>query len=60
VNVTSPTASENKRRLTESDPNRRAANISRLRQLNESPAMQREALLLATRLVTSPAGVNPP
>ncbi|MDP9877421.1 2-polyprenyl-6-methoxyphenol hydroxylase-like FAD-dependent oxidoreductase [Variovorax boronicumulans] len=58
VNVTSPAASENKRRLTESDPNRRAADISRLRQLNQSPAMQREALLLATRLVTAPTGVK--
>lgn len=54
VNVTSPTASENKRRLMESDPAHRAADIARLRQLNESPAMQREALLLANRLVSAP------
>lgn len=60
VNVTSPAASENKRRLTESDPNRRAADIARLRQLYESPAMQREALLLATGRVTLPAGVEMP
>ncbi|HEY8356311.1 MAG TPA: FAD-dependent monooxygenase, partial [Ramlibacter sp.] len=54
VNVTSPAASENKRRLMEADPARRAADIARLRQLNESPAMQREALLFATRLVSAP------
>lgn len=60
VNVTSPAASENKRRLMEADPERRAADIARLRQLNESPAMQREALLLATRLVSAPSGVSAP
>jgi 2-polyprenyl-6-methoxyphenol hydroxylase-like FAD-dependent oxidoreductase len=54
VNVTSPAASENKRRLMESDPARRAADVARLREVNQSPAMQRDALLLATRLVSAP------
>jgi 2-polyprenyl-6-methoxyphenol hydroxylase-like FAD-dependent oxidoreductase len=54
VNVTSPAATENKRRLMETDPERRAADIARLRQLNASPQMQREALLFAKRLVSAP------
>jgi 2-polyprenyl-6-methoxyphenol hydroxylase-like FAD-dependent oxidoreductase len=54
VNVTSPTASENKRRLMETDPARRAADIARLRQLNDDVELQRQALLLSNRLVSRP------
>jgi 2-polyprenyl-6-methoxyphenol hydroxylase-like FAD-dependent oxidoreductase len=48
--VTSPTASENKRRLAERDPERRRADLERLRRLDADPAFQREVLLMPERL----------
>jgi 2-polyprenyl-6-methoxyphenol hydroxylase-like FAD-dependent oxidoreductase len=48
--VTSPTASENKRRLAERDPERRRSDLERLRRLDADPAFQREVLLLPEQL----------
>jgi 2-polyprenyl-6-methoxyphenol hydroxylase-like FAD-dependent oxidoreductase len=48
--VTSPTASENKRRLAERDPQRRRTDLERLRRLDADPAFQREVLLMPEQL----------
>lgn len=47
VNYTSPTTTENKRRLAESDPARRAADREALRRIAQEPKLQ-ESLLMAT------------
>jgi 2-polyprenyl-6-methoxyphenol hydroxylase-like FAD-dependent oxidoreductase len=52
--VTSPTATENKRRLAERDPERRRADRERLRRLDADPELQREALLVPEQLVSRP------
>lgn len=48
--VTSPTASENKRRLSENDPERRRADLERLRRIDADPEFQREVLLFPAQL----------
>lgn len=52
--VTSPTASENKRRLTERDPARRKADLERLRRIDSDPEFQREVLLFPEQLKSRP------
>jgi 2-polyprenyl-6-methoxyphenol hydroxylase-like FAD-dependent oxidoreductase len=54
--VTSPAASENKRRLAERDPARRRADLERLRRLDADPGFQREVLLFPERLKSRPYG----
>jgi len=49
--VTAPTARENRRRVSERDPERRRADIERLRRLGADPALAREALLSVFRLI---------
>lgn len=48
---TSPTASENKRRLAEADPARRAEDRARLARIDTDPAFQRDVLLATQKLV---------
>ena len=52
--VTSPTASENKRRLTEREPARRKADLERLRRIDSDPEFQREVLLFPEQLKSRP------
>jgi len=52
--VTSPTASENKRRLTERDPARRKADLERLRRIDADSEFQREVLLFPEQLKSRP------
>jgi 2-polyprenyl-6-methoxyphenol hydroxylase-like FAD-dependent oxidoreductase len=52
--VTSPTASENKRRLGERDPEQRKADLERLRRIDADPAFQREVLLMPEKLKSRP------
>lgn len=52
LEVASPAASENKRRLAEADPGRRAADLARLKRLNADQDFQRETLLATTLLVS--------
>jgi 4-nitrocatechol/4-nitrophenol 4-monooxygenase len=49
--VVSPAATENRRRIGEHDPGRRAEDRARLRRLQEDPDLAREVLLFAYRLV---------
>jgi 2-polyprenyl-6-methoxyphenol hydroxylase-like FAD-dependent oxidoreductase len=56
VEFTSPTASENKRRLGERDPERRKADLERLRRLDADPELQRQVLLQPEKLVSRPRG----
>ncbi len=51
LEVTSPTAQENRRRASESDPERRRADVARLERLERDPEAAREALLAVYRLV---------
>lgn len=51
LEVTAPTAQENRRRIGERDPERRREDAERLRRLSEDPAAAREALLNVFRLV---------
>jgi 2-polyprenyl-6-methoxyphenol hydroxylase-like FAD-dependent oxidoreductase len=51
LEVVSPTAQENRRRVSERDPERHRADVERLRRLNDDPALAREALLSVFRLV---------
>lgn len=51
LEVTAPTAKENRRRISERDPERRKADYERLRRLTEDPAAAREALLGVFQLV---------
>jgi 4-nitrocatechol/4-nitrophenol 4-monooxygenase len=52
--VTSPTASENKRRLAERDPARRKADLERLRRIDADSEFQREVLLFPEQLKSRP------
>ena len=52
--VTSPTASENKRRLAERDRRRRKADLERLRRIDSDPEFQREVLLFPEQLKSRP------
>ena len=54
LDFTSPTASENKRRLGETDPARRQADLERLRRLNDDPELQRQALMGTRALLSQP------
>jgi 2-polyprenyl-6-methoxyphenol hydroxylase-like FAD-dependent oxidoreductase len=56
VNIASPAASENKRRLSEADPQKRKADLERLARLNGDRAFQREALLFPMQLQSRPYG----
>ena len=47
----SPAARENKRRLSETDPDRHAADMARLRLISADKALQREALRFTSNLV---------
>lgn len=51
LEVVSPAARENKRRLMESDPKRRRADQERLRRLGEDPDFAREVLLFTQNMV---------
>jgi 2-polyprenyl-6-methoxyphenol hydroxylase-like FAD-dependent oxidoreductase len=51
LEVTAPTAKENRRRVSERDPDRRAADHARLRSLTNEPALARQALLGVFQLV---------
>lgn len=55
--VTGPAAAENKRRLSETDPNRKRADNERFRRINEDPAFAREVLLAGFRLLGNPIGL---
>jgi 2-polyprenyl-6-methoxyphenol hydroxylase-like FAD-dependent oxidoreductase len=61
LEVTSPAAQENRRRIGERDPERRRADRERLRQLAADPELARQALLSVFRLVGSnPIGLGVP
>ncbi|MBX5459843.1 MAG: FAD-dependent monooxygenase [Steroidobacteraceae bacterium] len=51
LEVTAPTAKENRRRLSERDPARRQADAERLRRLTNDPELARQALLGVFQLV---------
>jgi len=51
LEVTAPTAKENRRRVSERDPQRRSADADRLRRLTEDPEAARQALLHVHQLV---------
>jgi 2-polyprenyl-6-methoxyphenol hydroxylase-like FAD-dependent oxidoreductase len=51
LDVTAPTAKENRRRVGERDPERRRADAERFRRLTDNPAAAREALLGVFQLV---------
>jgi 2-polyprenyl-6-methoxyphenol hydroxylase-like FAD-dependent oxidoreductase len=53
LDVTAPTAKENRRRVGERDPERRRADAQRFRRLTEDPVAAREALLGVFQLVGS-------
>ena len=55
--VTGPTAAENKRRLQESDPEKKRADNQRFDKLRDDPQFQREALTFTYKLVGRPIGV---
>lgn len=55
--VTGPTAAENKRRLKETDPEKKRADNERFRKLRDDPQFQREALTFTYKLVGRPIGV---
>ena len=57
LEVTGPTASENKRRLKETDPDKKRADNERFRRLREDPQFQREVLSFTYKLVGRPIGV---
>jgi hypothetical protein len=52
--LASNTASENKRRLGERDPERRRMDLERLRRLDADPGFQREVLLMPEQLQSRP------
>jgi 2-polyprenyl-6-methoxyphenol hydroxylase-like FAD-dependent oxidoreductase len=54
LSFTGPTSAENKRRLQESDPQRKQADGERLRRLQEEPAFRREMLLMLNKLAPRP------
>ncbi|HVY79672.1 MAG TPA: FAD-dependent monooxygenase [Steroidobacteraceae bacterium] len=51
LDVTAPTAKENRRRVSERDPEKRRADAERLRRLSRDPEFAREVLLGVTQLV---------
>ncbi len=54
LEVTGPTARENKRRMTEADPERKKADFERLQQLHNDTQFQRTALTMTYKLVGNP------
>ena len=50
TSYTSPTTTENKRRLSESDPEKRAADRARMRMIQDDPRMQEDLLLATNKL----------
>ena len=54
LEVVSPLAQENRRRVSESDPERRRADAQRLRQISEDPVAGRSALLTVFQIVGRP------
>lgn len=60
LEVTGPTAKENKRRMTESDPERKKADFERLQQLHNDTQFQRTALTMTHKLVGNPIGIPAP
>lgn len=54
VDVVSPVTAENKRRLMESDPERRKGDLDRLRRITTDPAFAREMLLSTFKLIGTP------
>jgi 2-polyprenyl-6-methoxyphenol hydroxylase-like FAD-dependent oxidoreductase len=57
LEVSSPGASENKRRLAERDPARQRRDAEHFRRLNEDPAYEREALAYSFKLAGNPMPV---
>jgi 2-polyprenyl-6-methoxyphenol hydroxylase-like FAD-dependent oxidoreductase len=57
LDVTGPTAAENKRRLKETDPEKKRADNARFQKLRDDPQFQREALTFTYKLVGRPIGV---
>ncbi len=55
--VTGPAAAENKRRLKETDPDKKRADNERFKKLRDDPAFQREALTFTYKLVGRPIGL---
>jgi 2-polyprenyl-6-methoxyphenol hydroxylase-like FAD-dependent oxidoreductase len=55
--VTGPTAAENKRRLKETDPEKKRADNERFRKLRDDPQFQREALTFTYKLIGRPIGL---
>lgn len=55
--VTGPTAAENKRRLQETDPDKKRADNMRLQRLRDDPQFQREVLTFTYKLVGRPIGL---
>ncbi|HXD23067.1 MAG TPA: hypothetical protein VN613_06890, partial [Gemmatimonadaceae bacterium] len=51
LEVTAPTAKENRRRVSEHDPEKRRADHARLTSLTNDPALARQALLGVFQLV---------
>lgn len=54
--VTGPTAAENKRRLKETDPEKKRTDNERFRRLRDDPQFQREVLTFTYKLVGRPIG----
>ncbi|MFN3349531.1 FAD-dependent oxidoreductase [Pseudorhodoplanes sp.] len=57
VEVTGPTAAENKRRLKETDPDKKKADNERFHRLHNDPQFQREALTFTYKLLSRPIGL---
>jgi len=57
LDVTGPTARENKRRMTEADPEKKKADFERLQQLHNDTQFQRTALTMTYKLVGNPIGI---
>lgn len=55
--VTGPTAAENKRRLKETDPEKKRADNERFEKLRDDPQFQREVLTFTYKLVGRPIGL---
>ena len=57
LEVTGPTAAENKRRLMESDPNKKRADYERFARVRDDPSFQREMLTFTYKLLGRSIGV---
>jgi 2-polyprenyl-6-methoxyphenol hydroxylase-like FAD-dependent oxidoreductase len=57
LEVTGPAAAENKRRISERDPERQRADRQRLRRIREDRAFAREVLLFQFQLLGRPIGL---